>query len=81
MISVTLAHTEEVTSACFGLDENVIISGSDDRTVRIWDALSGKCLQVLEGHQGQVRTVAFSPNGSLLASGSEDGTIKIWGIP
>ena len=46
------------------------VSGSDDKTVRIWDLESGACLHTLEGHIGQVRSVSVTPDGRLAVSGS-----------
>ena len=54
------------------------MSGSDDRTIRIWDAESGQELLKLEGHSGFVFSVSFSPDGRRIVSGSEDKTIRIW---
>jgi GTPase SAR1 family protein len=55
-----------------------VTSGSNDGSVRIWDATSGKQLQSLEGHTSIVHTVSWSPNGKYLASGSSDKCIRIW---
>jgi WD40 repeat protein/DNA-binding Xre family transcriptional regulator len=56
----------------------ILASGSDDATIKIWDQSSGECLQTLWGHSSWVHTVSFSPDGKLLASGSRDKTVKIW---
>ncbi len=47
-----------------------LASGSDDKTVKLWEARSGKLLRTLEGHQSRVTSVAFDPQGGTLASGS-----------
>jgi WD40 repeat protein len=58
----------------------LLVSGSSDKTVKIWDASTGECLQTFEGHRGDVNSVAFSHHSALLASGSSDKTVKIWDI-
>jgi WD40 repeat protein len=55
----------------------LVASGSDDKTVKIWDAATGAYTQTLEGHSGSVDSVAFSPDSKLVASGSWDETVKI----
>ena len=55
-------------------------SGSDDRTVRIWDAATGQLQRELKGHSSGVFSVAFSPNGAQVASGSWDNTVRIWNV-
>ncbi|MEP4197267.1 MAG: hypothetical protein ABJL99_16715, partial [Aliishimia sp.] len=55
-----------------------IVSGSNDNTLRIWDARSGDQLQVLRGHEGLVTSVAFSPDGRRIVSGSFEKTLRIW---
>jgi WD40 repeat protein len=56
-----------------------IVSGSDDNTIRIWDAHSGQMIgEPLRGHTWSVTSVAYSPNGAHIVSGSGDKTIRIW---
>ncbi|KAJ7197973.1 WD40-repeat-containing domain protein [Mycena pura] len=56
-----------------------IVSGSDDETVRIWDATTGAAIgEPLQGHNSTVRSVAFSPDGQRIVSGSSDKTVRIW---
>ena len=71
-------HSDSVRSIAFSSDGSRIASGSDDRTIRIWDTKSGKDIRKLEGHSDSVRSVAFSSDGSRIASGSDDHTIRIW---
>jgi len=59
---------------------HLLASGSEDRTVRLWNASTGECLNILSGHANAVLSVAFSPDGRTLASGSQDETIKLWDI-
>src|SRR5205807_1165088 len=55
-----------------------LASGSDDRTIKLWDPATGSALQTLTGHTDWVRAVAYSPDGKQLASASDDHTIKLW---
>jgi hypothetical protein len=62
----------------FSPDGTRLASASDDNTVKLWDAASGKGLHTLKGHTNFVWSVAFSPDGTKLASGSWDHAVKLW---
>lgn len=56
-----------------------LISGSRDKTIRLWDAITGACLFVLLGHDNWVRGLMFHPGGGkIIISCSDDKTIRVW---
>ena len=73
-----LGHSGSVNSVAFSPDSRLVTSGSDDKTIKIWDVVTGACTQTLKGHSNAVRSVTFLPDSKLVASGSEDTTVKIW---
>ena len=74
-------HTHYVTSVAFSPDGTRIVSGSNDKTVRVWDAERGVQIgSPLQGHTHYVRAVAFSPDGTRIVSGSDDKTVRVWNV-
>jgi WD40 repeat protein len=71
-------HTSVVTAVALSPDGGWIVSGSWDRTVKVWEAATGRLLRSLEGHTRDVTAVALSPDGGWIVSGSADGTVKVW---
>jgi WD40 repeat protein len=71
-------HENHVTSVAYSSDGRRIVSGSNDKTARVWDAASGAELACLRGHENHVTSVAYSPDGRRIVSGSYDKTVRVW---
>lgn len=72
-------HGRFVLRSCFGGDdEALVISGSEDSQVYIWNRYSEQLLETLPGHSGSVNAVAWSLSAGLLASASDDHTVRVW---
>ncbi|RKK99148.1 Vegetative incompatibility protein HET-E-1, partial [Fusarium oxysporum] len=77
-LSFPEGHSEWVDSVVFSHDSKKVASASNDETIRIWDAETGKYERVLEGHSWSVSSVVFSHDSKKVASASNDETIRIW---
>lgn len=73
-------HTEVVNTICFNHDGTLLISGSDDETIKLWDIVSLHSLRTLREHNKRISIVKHSPTQPIFASGSLDKTIKIWDV-
>src|SRR5262249_51615090 len=72
-------HTGTVTSVAFSPDGKRIVSGSDDKTMKVWDASIGQANLTLEGHARRAMIMAFSPDGKrIVSAGMFDKTLKVW---
>src|SRR6476661_7739738 len=73
-------HKNLIYSVAFSPNGEVVASGSDDKTIKLWGVKDGQEIVTLAGHTNLVYFVAFSPDGETLASSSWDRTVKIWRV-
>ncbi|KAJ3518014.1 hypothetical protein NLJ89_g134 [Agrocybe chaxingu] len=73
-------HEKAVNCVAYSLDGKLIVSGSGDRTVCVWDAETGDLVStpLAEGHASSVNSVAISADNRCVASGSDDWTVRLW---
>jgi len=71
-------HGEVIKDVSFSSDGNYLITASRDKTLKIWDVVSGKEIRSLIGHEHTVNGVSL--NGTTLASSSADKTVRVWDI-
>jgi WD40 repeat protein len=77
----TLAgHSNDVNGVALSGDGRLAVSASDDQTLKVWEAESGRELRTLLGHIGSVDGVVLSGNGRLAISASRDKTLKVWEV-
>jgi WD40 repeat protein len=84
LIATMKGHTEPVYDVAFTPDGKHVVTGSGDKTIKVWDSATGKEIKALggpAGHQQLVLSVAVSPDGSLIASGGSDNTARVWDFP
>ncbi|KIK50893.1 hypothetical protein GYMLUDRAFT_234425 [Collybiopsis luxurians FD-317 M1] len=72
---------DQVNSVVYSPDGQYVAFGSNDMTVRIWNAQTGVQVgEPLKGHTDWVMSVAYSPDGQCVVSGSNDKTVRIWNV-
>ena len=73
-------HASSVRSVAVAHSKEFFITGSDDKTLKVWDMATGKQMLVLEGHSDKVNSVVINNNDQFAASASSDKTIRVWNL-
>jgi WD40 repeat protein len=73
-------HLDAVTTVCLNGDGTLALSGSADRTLKLWDVATGRCLRTFVGHDAEVTSACFRADGRYILSGSVDRTVKVWSV-
>jgi WD40 repeat protein len=72
-----LKHSREVSCCACSPDGLLVVSGSRDKTLKIWHVRTGALLMTLAGHSDRILAVCFTADGHIM-SGSRDGTVRKW---
>lgn len=78
--TVRFRHLGGVSSIAYSGDGKRLVSGGDDRKVRVWDAGTGRELALLIGPHDRVNGVAFSATDNLVAAASREGSVYLWDL-
>lgn len=73
-------HQQLVNHVCFSPDGQWVASASFDKSVKLWNGLTGEYVAVFRGHVGPVYQICWSADGRYLLSASKDSTLKLWDI-
>lgn len=73
-------HRAAIRSIAFSSDGQLILSGSQDNTLNLWEADSGQLIKTLRGHDGWVRGCCFTDSDRVAVSASHDGSLRFWDI-
>jgi WD40 repeat protein len=78
---VLAGHTAAVLDVGFSADGRLLVSASEDGTVRVWQVSDGRQIALLRGHSDAVRSCAFSPlDPDRIVSGSADRDLRVWSL-
>jgi len=73
-------HSSYVNTLAISPDGQTLVSGSADKTIKVWNLSTGQEILTLKSHLNPINTLVLSPDGQTLVSGSADKTIKIWNL-
>jgi len=71
-------HSDQITSMAFSPDNKFLLTGSADKTARLWDITSGQLLRVFSGHTASVTSVNFTSDGKRIVTTSLDKSVRTW---
>ncbi len=78
LVRTLVGHSSSVYAVALSADGKYVISGSHDKTLKVWNWQTGEQLLTLEGHSSLVTALTITPDGKYVISGSDDKTLKVW---
>lgn len=75
-----VGHTDDIFALAFSPNGQFLMSGSGDRSARLWDVRTGQVLQVYQGHEAAVTGLAFNPQATQFLTISADNTMRLWDV-
>ncbi|MEH2319353.1 serine/threonine-protein kinase [Nostoc sp.] len=80
LLATLSGHAWAVLTVAFSPDGQILATGSDDNTIKLWKVNTGQLICTLVGHSWSVVAVAFTADGKTLLSASCDKTVKLWRV-
>ncbi len=77
VLCIYRGHSDRVNALAWSPDSRSIASGSDDKTLQVWDALTASHMTTV-GESSSVKAISWSQQSDLIAYGSGDATVQIW---
>jgi len=79
-VAILSGHTSQVKCLIFSLDGASLVSGSEDKTIKLWDVQTGGVVKTFQDHTGDVTSISISADHTTIASGSWYEAICLWDV-
>lgn len=79
-IARKLSGHPDASTLALSVDHQILVSGGQDKALKIWDLETGELIKTLQSDSGKIRSVAISPDGNTIVSGSGDRMVRIWNL-
>ena len=73
-------HDDDVRAVAFSPDSTLVVSGSNDKTVRLWNTGTGELIRTFNGVRSAITSIDISPDGMYIVSGSGKDIARLWNV-